>query len=187
MHAAGTLVISGSDVARLCRWSLADRPRESCGLLLGRRRSRRGSRAPGLASPPSGGGRHVIRVEHVSRARNLSPEPERAFELDPGDLVAADAAARARGLEVVGVWHSHPGSPPRPSARDREHAWSGWSHLIVAVTGASACSLRCWSLGGRAVSEVELRIEPGTPGTRASRGRGRMPRPSGSNHGGDRA
>lgn len=129
----------------------------------------------------------MIRVGLVSRARNLSPEPDHAFELDPGDLVAADGAARARGLEVVGVWHSHPGAPPLPSARDREHAWTGWSHLIVAVSGASACALRCWSLGGGAVSEVELRIEPGAPGTRASRGRGRAPQPPGSNHGGDRA
>jgi proteasome lid subunit RPN8/RPN11 len=150
---ATALVIAETDLLLLCAWSRAARPRESCGLLLGRGAVDllRAGRRETDAAP------REARVEQVTLAQNLSRSRDR-FELDPGDLVAADEGARARGLEIVGVWHSHPGRPPVPSAADREHAWSAWSYLIVGVSREGACRLRSWRLGERAPREEALRI-----------------------------
>ena len=55
------------------RTALSSGPEEACGLILGT----------------------ASRLERFRPARNLSRHPKRAFELDPGDLVAAENEARA--------------------------------------------------------------------------------------------
>jgi proteasome lid subunit RPN8/RPN11 len=78
--------------------------------------------------------------------------------LAPQDFIAADTEAQKAGLEIVGVWHSHPDHPARPSEVDRKSAWEGWSYLILAVKHDGIHDLRSWRL----VSEhfVEESIEP---------------------------
>ena len=113
------------------RHALSSGAEEACGLILGT----------------------ASRLERFRPARNLARHPKRAFELDPGDLVAAEDEARASGLEVVGVWHSHPSAPAIPSEEDRRHAYAGWLQLI-----SSARDLRCWEIRG--TSWVELSLRP---------------------------
>ena len=106
-------------------------PRETCGLLLGVRRD----------------DAHV--VSQVRRARNLNVErAEDRYELDPDDFLAADREARAAGVDIVGIWHSHPDHPARPSATDRDGAWPGWSYLIVSVGRDGVEDIRSWRLNG---------------------------------------
>ncbi len=91
-------------------------PQEACGLLVGDVKA------------------SVRRTSLIRRARNL--EVERAsdrYELDPQDYYAADELARASGLEVIGIYHSHPDHPARPSRTDLERAWEGWSYLILSI------------------------------------------------------
>jgi len=90
------------------------KPREACALLLGGRTDR---------------GHEVKRVTEVL---NLSPKVD-AFELDPVTWRAVELEARAEGLEVVGVWHSHPRALAAPSPRDRAGAQPGWSHAITSA------------------------------------------------------
>lgn len=125
--------------ARLGALALARYPNEACGLLLGRRA---GTRAE---------------VLEVREARNRETRGARyRYELDPGDLVAAETHARAAGLEVVGVWHSHPDRPAVPSASDRAAAWSAWSYLIVSVEASAVRELRAWRLAGARFREERL-------------------------------
>lgn len=107
----------------LRRWSAAS-SEEACGLLLGRARAGEGTR-----------------VARAVRTRNTAPDPRSRYEVDPGDHLAAFDAARTQGLEIVGVWHSHPRSAARPSEVDRAAAWPGWSYVIVGTDG-----LRSWRL-----------------------------------------
>ncbi|WP_123400904.1 M67 family metallopeptidase [Inmirania thermothiophila] len=127
--------------ARIAAWAARAHPEEACGLLVGRQ---------------AGGCTEVVRVV---RAANLDRARARdRYELDPEDFLRTDAEARAEGLAVVGVWHSHPDHPARPSETDRARAWPGWSYVIVAVTAAGAGELRSWRLGaGRAFEEEEVR------------------------------
>jgi proteasome lid subunit RPN8/RPN11 len=85
------------------------RPRECCGILLGT-------------------------ADHISeavRAANLAESPTR-FLIDPKAHIDARQKARARGLHVVGFYHSHPHSPAFPSATDLAEAeYPECVHVIV--------------------------------------------------------
>jgi proteasome lid subunit RPN8/RPN11 len=63
-------------------------------------------------------GRDAEIVETL-RARNIAGDPATRFLIDPVDHFNAIRTARSRSLEVVGFYHSHPGSAARPSARDQ--------------------------------------------------------------------
>lgn len=115
-------------------------PRETCGLLLGRQ---------------NGAG---VEVCDVIAARNLNEErAEDRFELNPEDFLQADRAARAAGLELVGIWHSHPDHPAQPSVTDREFAWEGWSYLILSVGRGGVQDVRSWRLADEEFVEEEVR------------------------------
>ena len=114
-------------------------PHEVCGLLIG-----------------SGDGRRTT-VEIVATARNLNQDRAHdRYELDPQDFMAADQAARDAGLDIVGIWHSHPDCPAVPSVTDLEAAWEGYSYLIVTATAAGATSFRSWRLKGEEFEEERI-------------------------------
>ena len=116
-----------------------DYPCETCGLLLGVRM----------------GDEHV--VSRVRRAHNLNIErAEDRYELDPDDFLSADREARAAGLDIVGIWHSHPDHPARPSATDRDGAWPGWSYVIVSVGREGVREIRSWRLNGGNFEEEKI-------------------------------
>ena len=66
-------------------------------------------------------------------ARNLASDPNR-FLIDPKDHIDARREARARRLEVVGFYHSHPHSAAEPSLTDvREASYPDHLYLIVGL------------------------------------------------------
>lgn len=75
-----------------------------------------------LAGPPPHGGRVVAYA--LIPAANLEESPY-GFTADPRDTLTAHHAAWNMGLDVVGVFHTHPCGAPRPSRRDLEgmRAW----------------------------------------------------------------
>jgi len=87
-------------------------PDECCGLLLGR---------------------HDEVVE-AFRARNIADQPASRFLIDPQDHITGRREARARGLDVVGFYHSHPRSVTEPSVRDLdEFTYPGHLYAIVSL------------------------------------------------------
>ncbi len=68
------------------------------------------------------------------------------YELSPHDFLRAEREAAARGMEVVGVFHSHPDHPAVPSTFDREHALPHFCYLITAVAGGKAHVTQAWHL-----------------------------------------
>jgi len=91
-------------------------PAECCGLLLG----------------------HEAEVVEAMRARNVAEEQRSRFVIDPQDHIEGRRDARRRGLEVVGFYHSHPGSPATPSETDRREAsYPAHLYLIVSLAAAS--------------------------------------------------
>lgn len=122
--------------ARLESWVETGYPCETCGVLVG---------IPDQAQ---------IYITRVVQARNINSERAHdRYELSPDDFLATDAAAKADGLEIVGIWHSHPDHPARPSETDRAQAWHGWSYLIVSVLQGRAAELRSWRLVNEAFEE----------------------------------
>ena len=128
--------------AELEGWIAAGYPHETCGLMIGTQ---------------DGDG---VRVRRVVQAANLNTERARdRYELDPQAMMTADVAARAEGLDVVGIWHSHPDHPAKPSETDRAKAWEGWSYVIVSVNEAGVADLRSWRLYGDTFAEEPVTSE----------------------------
>lgn len=110
-----------------------------------------GERSPGGA-----------RIVEVTSGRNLEVErPHDRFTLDPVHLMTAEIEARARGLEVVGLWHSHPGRPAVPSDVDRVAAWEGWSHVIVSIRGGRPPEICSWRLDDAVFVEQAVSAQRG--------------------------
>jgi proteasome lid subunit RPN8/RPN11 len=114
-------------------------PYEACGLIIGRN----GSTHP--------------RAHRVLQTRNVDfKRATDRYLMPPDDFRAADQDAFAEGLEIIGVWHSHPDHFARPSELDRECAWEGWSYVIVAVTRSGVTDLRSWRLQESAFLEESI-------------------------------
>ena len=106
-------------------------PEEGCGFLLG--------------SVTDDGDNRVTALHRAANRR--SENRERRYELTADDYREADAAAQEQGLDVVGVYHSHPDHPARPSATDLEEAtFPGYTYVIVSVHNGTPEDLTAWTL-----------------------------------------
>lgn len=79
----------------------------------------------------------------------------RRYWIAPEDMLAGMREARRRGLEIIGVYHSHPDYPAVPSECDRTLAWSQYSYLIVSVEQGIAKDCRSWTLNDQHLFEQE--------------------------------
>ena len=57
-----------------------------------------------------------------------------------------DIDAEARGLEIVGIFHSHPNAPAKPSQYDVSHAWPSLSYVVIEVRAAKPVEMKSWVL-----------------------------------------
>lgn len=85
-----------------------------------------------------------VKVRNLWLARNVGRRVHDRFRLDPEDFLAADRQARDHGLEIVGIWHSHPNRPAVPSRRDLDEAWDGYSYLILGIDPRGQVDYRSW-------------------------------------------
>jgi proteasome lid subunit RPN8/RPN11 len=125
------LELGEREAVEIRRQAEGEYPHECCGLLLGR------------ASDE--GRKTVVEVFPVSNAREEAARHNRSL-ITPEEYLRGERHARARRLDVVGNYHSHPDHPAIPSQFDLEHAWPTWSYLIVSVENGRAVDLRSWEL-----------------------------------------
>jgi proteasome lid subunit RPN8/RPN11 len=124
---------------QLIAWAQKGYPHESCGVLVGNQDTVQ------------------VSIARVVLARNVNTErPRDRYQLDARDLLAADRSAEAGGLEIVGIWHTHPDHPAHPSEHDRVQAWQGWSYLILSVERDRVTELRSWRLTNGAFQEETI-------------------------------
>jgi proteasome lid subunit RPN8/RPN11 len=97
------------------------------------------------------------RAATVYPLRNVAPRPEVAYEAAPEELFEAQRGMRARGEQIVGVYHSHPrSSDPAPSRADVRLAfYPDAFYFIIGLGEGGACVLRAFR-----ISEREGRWEP---------------------------
>lgn len=136
------LFLPDSERAQMIARSERAYPGECCGLLVGRL---------------DGSGYQVARA---AACRNLRQgERDDRFELDPKDFLRVDREAREEGLEVIGVYHSHPDHAPRPSRFDAAAAHPGYAYLIVAVRSGKAAGMRSWLLDPEGAFDEQVIVE----------------------------
>ncbi len=76
-----------------------------------------------------------------------SEDSGRRFLVSPDDLLKCMRRAREAGMDLAGVYHTHPNHPAVPSGFDRDAAWEGWSYIILSVEDGHIAEFRSWSLG----------------------------------------
>src|SRR3989442_10908623 len=105
-------------------------PQECCGLI--------GGDAEGKAT-------------NVYRMRNVAATPLVTYEAAPEDLFAAQRAMRARGEELIVIYHSHPRSKdPQPSETDVRLAYYPSAGFLLVWGGGEEHCRRGVCLSGRA-------------------------------------
>ena len=55
------------------------------------------------------------------------------YELRPEDLLAADRAARERGMELIGIYHSHPDCGAYFSQTDLQNSCPWYSFVVLSI------------------------------------------------------
>jgi len=55
------------------------------------------------------------------------------YELRPEDLMAADKAARARNMDLIGIYHSHPDCDAYFSETDLKNSCPWYSFLVLSI------------------------------------------------------
>ena len=111
-------------------------PLEACGLLAGR-------------------DAQVVLSQGV---RNDARSPKRYFMNPKGQLRAFDRFEEL-GLDFLGIYHSHPGGPRRPSPSDIKQSFYAVVQVIWSIQDGKWKAKGFWIDSGQ-VSEVYLRIIP---------------------------
>lgn len=92
-------------------------PLEACGL---------------LAGPPAGGG--AAEAATACYPTTNAAASARVYTVEPREFLKADRDAEGKGLEIVGVFHSHTHTDAYPSPTDVAQAPDpGWHYVIVSL------------------------------------------------------
>ena len=98
-------------------------------------------------------------LEYLPAANTKEENRERRFLIDPMAYQKAEDEADERDLSVISIVHSHPDHPDKPSDFDRDHAWPGFSYIIISVQNGKAVSYRSWQLNGDRKFFIEENIK----------------------------
>ena len=105
-------------------------PEECCGTMLGRELE--------------DGSREIVQIIRVENTKGENRE--RRFLIDPRSLLHAERTAKEAGLDVLGIYHSHPDHPSQASEFDRVHAMPFWSYLIISCLKGKTATIQSWRL-----------------------------------------
>jgi len=101
-------------------------------------------------------------IKNYIRCRNLNRERAHdRYELDPLSFNEADQWARVNGQDIVGIYHSHPDHPSRPSETDRQRAWPEWGYIIFSIREGRYNDARLWYINESDYSFFEKEYEIG--------------------------
>ena len=104
-------------------------PEEGAGFLFGR----------------DGPNRTVSAIYNLSNARENDARHNR-YLITPQDYLKGELEAERLGLDVIGVFHSHPDHPNSASEYDREWAQPYFSYVITSIRAGKAYESRSWRL-----------------------------------------
>ena len=91
--------------------------------------------------------------------RNVSPDAEIAFYMDPQGQIDAMGAIQASGEEMLGIYHSHPRTEARPSARDLAGAaYPGVAYVIISVRDPAQAEIAAFNFADGAFAPLPLEI-----------------------------
>lgn len=135
------LKLKSADLKAIEAHALEVFPSECCGLLLGHFQD------------------DGIEATEVVKAENVKGSPI-TFEADPELVFKAFKRAERSGLELVGIYHSHPNLNAFVSARDHEimQYWVGVAWLILGLNAKRVLERKAFVLKNGKIEELELDV-----------------------------
>ena len=92
-------------------------PNECCGVMLG--------------SKAKDGGKTIVEAFAVENV--YVGKQEDRYEIRPEDLLAAERTARAKKLDIIGIFHSHPDCDAYFSKTDLENSCPWYSFVVLSI------------------------------------------------------
>jgi proteasome lid subunit RPN8/RPN11 len=108
--------------------------------------SRYPEEAAGLILGATGGEDRIARSVLPLENQFESNQRDHRYLIEPRDMLHAEQRAEQLGLEIIGVFHSHPDHPPTPSQFDLEWAVPWYIYLITSVQNGVAKGSKAWKL-----------------------------------------
>lgn len=132
------LIIPEAIRAELAGAAQAAAPLEACGLLAGR-------------------DGNVMRFYPLTNADAAAEH----FSMLPAEQFAAQKDMRARGLQLLAIWHSHPATPARMSDEDLRLAYMPEvAHVILSLAPGPQPALRGFRVSDGVPVEIPLHPDP---------------------------
>jgi proteasome lid subunit RPN8/RPN11 len=103
-------------------------PEECCGFLLGN----------------DGEERHIEIA--LPAPNSATGDKRRRYEVDPREYLKAELYASEHNLILLGIYHSHPDHPARPSEHDRTLAVPFFSYIIASVKNGEIADMTSWQI-----------------------------------------
>lgn len=106
----------------------ADYPFECCGFLYGLEDNQR----------------RITLARRVTNAKE--GDQRRRFKISPIEYQKAELFADEHELDLLGIYHSHPDHPARPSEHDLKQAMPYFSYIIASVKKGQCAKVTSWQL-----------------------------------------
>ncbi len=87
--------------------------------------------------------------------KSISLSKRRRYAIAPEVMLKAQKSARDSGINIIGIFHSHPDYPAKPSEFDRNYAWQEYSYIIVSVQNGKAAEINSWVLDSKDKFQTE--------------------------------
>lgn len=105
-----------------------------------------------LAGPPG-------TITKLFPARNTANTPATAYEIAPQELFGLMREIRRAGMELLGIYHSHPSGDNMPSSRDIERAYyPDAAYFILSPRTEAPKPMRAFSIRDGRAAEIDIQI-----------------------------
>lgn len=102
---------------------------------------------------------------HYYPVKNIAADPATRFEMDPQQQIDAMKSMRENNEQLLAIVHSHPHSPPIPSAADMEaYGYPDAFYLIVSLNVKGVLEMRGYRQVEGNMERVNLLYEHGDDG-----------------------
>lgn len=130
------LYLARKQLDELVAHSRKEYPNEACGILAGKN----------------------SRVEKIYPMANADKSAA-TFFMEPKEQLRTVKDIRSRGLEMIGIYHSHPSSPARPSPHDVKMAYyPEVSYVIVSLKEKDNPDVRSFRILDNNIAEEEVKV-----------------------------
>jgi proteasome lid subunit RPN8/RPN11 len=98
-------------------------------------------------------------ITRVLHAHNIAGEPATQYEIAPAELFQLMREIRGAGLQLLGIYHSHPHGANEPSRTDIARAYyPDAAYFIISPLAEAEKPVRAFSIRDGGVAELRISV-----------------------------